>query len=261
MLKRVSIHASPTFRSILALVLREMSTTYGKSIGGYIWVVFEPILTITFLSLIFSIVLASPPLGFNFPLFYATGFLPFLLYRDTTNKVSAALQFSSSLLKYPSVTFIDAIIARLCLCVITGTFVFVIIMFGIVNIANMYISYEASRIFTAIFLTFLLGFGIGVLNSVLFLYSQDWSRIWSILNRPLFIVSGILFIFESVPDPFKDVLWYNPIIHIVGITRSGFYPHYEASYASILYVSLLGLTTLTMGLFLLRRWAENLLNK
>ena len=56
-------------RTILALILREMSTTYGRSAGGYIWAVLEPAAGIALLAFAFSLALRAPSLGTNFALF------------------------------------------------------------------------------------------------------------------------------------------------------------------------------------------------
>ena len=68
-------------RAIGALVLREMATTFGRSPGGWLWAVAEPVAVIALLSFAFSLAFRSPSLGTSFPLFYATGYLPFLLFR------------------------------------------------------------------------------------------------------------------------------------------------------------------------------------
>ena len=73
-------------RTILALILREMSTTYGRSAGGYIWAVLEPAAGIALLAFAFSLALRAPSLGTNFALFYATGYLPFMLYFYSAKK-------------------------------------------------------------------------------------------------------------------------------------------------------------------------------
>ena len=49
----------PMARTIGALVMREMSSTYGKSTGGYLWVILEPIAGIVLLTVIFSIALLA----------------------------------------------------------------------------------------------------------------------------------------------------------------------------------------------------------
>ena len=106
-------------RTIIALVLREMGATYGQSPGGYVWAVVQPIGIICILSVGFSLLVRSPSLGTSFLLFYATGFLPFDMYNILTQKISGALTYSRPLLAYPRVTWLDAILGRFVLNVLT----------------------------------------------------------------------------------------------------------------------------------------------
>ena len=108
-----------TLRAVSALILREVSTTYGRSPGGYVWAVLEPAAGIALLTLIFSVGFRSPPLGTNFALFYAAGLLPFLMYSDISGKLGQTIQFSRALLAYPRVTFLDALMARFLLNMMT----------------------------------------------------------------------------------------------------------------------------------------------
>jgi capsular polysaccharide transport system permease protein len=82
-----------------------------------------------------------------------------------------------------------------------------------------------------------------------------------VLNRPLFILSGIFFTFEMVPKAFQAVLWWNPIVHIIGVMRSGFYGNYNAAYVSLPYVIGIGLGTFVIGAWLLRRHASALIEQ
>ncbi|MEM6933365.1 MAG: sugar ABC transporter permease, partial [Pseudomonadota bacterium] len=118
-------------RSISALILREMSTSYGRSPGGYIWAVLEPAAGIALLSLVFSVAFRTPSLGTSFPMFYATGMLLFVMFADVQSKVALSLLFSKQLLTYPTVTFVDAMLARFVLNVITQLMVGYIILAGI----------------------------------------------------------------------------------------------------------------------------------
>jgi capsular polysaccharide transport system permease protein len=105
-----------------------------------------------------------------------------------------------------------------------------------------------------------LAFGVGVLNSFLFSMVPIWQRVWSIINRPMFIISGIFFTFETIPQPYRDYLWYNPLIHVVGMIRSGFYPTYNANYVSPLYVYGVSLLLIAIGLLFLRRHYRSVLD-
>ena len=73
-------------RVLFALVVREMSTKFGRSYGGYIWAIAEPLGGIMLLNLAFSLTVRRPPLGTNFPLFYATGIMPFFLFTGVSGR-------------------------------------------------------------------------------------------------------------------------------------------------------------------------------
>tara|TARA_R110002049_G_scaffold117332_2_gene270537 strand:- start:120896 stop:121711 length:816 start_codon:yes stop_codon:yes gene_type:complete len=249
-----------SLRTISALVLREMVTTYGRSPGGYLWAVIEPVAGIALLTLIFSAGFRAPALGTNFPIFYATGMLPFLMYNDLAGKVALSLLFSKPLMAYPAVTFVDAIIARFIVNLLTQVLVVYITFGGIMLIFDTRLLPDYPTIVTAFGLAALLGLGVGTMNCYLFTRFPVWQRAWSILMRPMFIISCIFFTFETIPQPYNDYLWYNPLVHVVGLVRRGFYSSYDGSYISVLYLLALSLGLLMSGLLLLRRHHRFLLN-
>ena len=246
-------------RSIMALILREMSTTYGRSPGGYIWAVLEPAVGIALLTVIFSIGFRSPSLGTSFPIFYATGMLPFLAYMDVQAKLSTALVFSKTLLTYPRVTFLDALLARFFLNFVTQLLVSYVIFTAIMMTLETRTSLDFAQIALSFSMVAVLAFGVGTINCYLTMRFEVWQRVWAIVNRPLFIISCIFFLFDAIPEPYKSVLWYNPLIHIVGAMRAGFYPYYVADYVSVAYVMGLGMGMTVFGLLLLERHHRDLL--
>ncbi len=250
-----------TTRSITALVLREMATTYGRSPGGYIWAILEPIGAIAILTLVFSLLLRSPSLGTNFPLFYATGFLPFALYTTLAAKISQSIRFSRPLLAYPSVTYMDAILARLLLTLLTQVTVFYIIISGLHMIYDLRTVLDLPTILLSLAMATAMGFAVGVFNCFLTSVLPVWENIWQIINRPLFLLSGVFFLYEDLPGVGQDYLWYNPLIHVTGVMRAGFYPTYDATYVSLIYFFAIALGLSTLGLILLGRYHRHILNE
>lgn len=250
-----------TMRAVIALVLREIATTYGRSPGGYVWAVLEPAAGIALLSLIFSAGFRSPPLGTNFALFYAAGILPFLMYSDISGKLGQTIQFSRALLTYPRVTFLDALVARFSLNTLTQLVVHGLVMGFILLMLQPNTTFDVSKIALAYVMLLALAFGVGTLNSFLSLAYPVWQTAWAILNRPLFLVSCVFFNFEVVPQPYADYLWFNPLVHIVGMMRDGFYPFYQPTYVSVMYPIVLGGVLGMVGLFLLNRYHRDILDK
>lgn len=247
-------------RTIFALMLREMATSYGRSVMGYLWALVEPIAALALLSIVFALVLRSPPLGSNFPLFYASGYLIFQIYTNVGNKVAGAVQFSRPLLEYPAVTPLDAILARFILNMLTQMMIIYIVLTGIIVIYDLKLILDLGAILLALLMAAVFTLGIGTLNCYLFVAFPAYVQIWAILNRPMFIISCIFFLFEAIPQPFRDFLWYNPLVHIIGMMRRGVYATYEANYVSVWYVMGLGLLLFLVGLLLLRRHLRDALN-
>ncbi|WP_128255032.1 ABC transporter permease [Falsirhodobacter deserti] len=243
-----------TGRAVGALILREMATTYGRSPGGYLWAILEPVAGIVMLTLVFSLMLRTPPLGVNFAIFYATAMIPFRLYATLTARIQTAINYSRPLLVYPSVTFMDALIARFALALLTGLLVSYIVFTGIRIMFDTRTTVDLANIGLGYAMLTVLALGIGTLNCVLISFVPLWDRIWGILTTPLMILSGVFYTFDTLPAAAQQYLWYNPLLHVVGQVRSGFYAEYDASYVSPLYVFGFGLVPLTLGLILLRRW-------
>jgi capsular polysaccharide transport system permease protein len=250
-----------TPRTVMALVLREMSTTYGRSPGGYLWAVLEPIGAVLLLSLGFSLLLRAPSLGTSFLMFYATGYLPFGLYQNVSLAVTRSLRFSRPLLAYPGVTWVDTIIARFVLNTLTQLMVFVVVTAGILALIDTRAVIDMTPLLLGLASAALLGLGIGTLNCFLIGSFPLWENIWSIVTRPLFLASGIFFIYEDMPRAAQDVLWWNPILHVTGIVRTGFYPTYEADYVSHVFVLGTAALTLAAGLLFLGRYWRDILER
>ncbi|MDJ0858392.1 MAG: ABC transporter permease [Dinoroseobacter sp.] len=249
-----------SLRVIGALILREMSTSYGRSAGGYLWAVLEPAAGIALLTLVFALGFKSPPLGTNFPLFYATGIVPFLMYLDISGKLGTAVMFSKPLLAYPAVRYLDALVARFLLNAVTQLMVGCMLFFGLLWVFETRTVLDPGRIALAFAMTLALAAGVGTLNCFLMSRFPLWQRIWAILNRPLFIISCIFFTFEAAPAELRSILWWLPTIHPIGVMRAGFYPGYEASYASPFYIFSLSLGMVLLGLACLQRSHRDLIH-
>ena len=252
---------SQALRAISALLLREMATTHGRSFGGYAWAILEPVAGIALLTFVFSLAFHNPPLGDNFAMFYATGILPFTIYVQLYVKLMQSIWFSKPLLQFPTITFADAIISRFVLTMMTQIIVFSVILTGIILWFTPRVALDLTGIALALAMTAVLGCGVGVLNCLLISVFPTWQRVWNILHKPMFIISGIFFILEAVPEPYRSILWFNPLIHIIGTLRKSVYPTYDATYVSLTYVFGFGLTCLMVGLLFLRRWHKDILYK
>ncbi|MCW1931508.1 ABC transporter permease [Pararhodobacter zhoushanensis] len=248
-------------RTITALVLREMTTRFGRTPGGFAWAIMQPLATIIILGMAFSLIARSPSLGTSFIFFKATGIMPFTMFRSNSGMIAKSLSYSKALLSYPGVTWMDAVLARLILNTLVTVAVTVLILTGIILYEGLTLIIDWPMAILSMALSALLGFGIGVLNCYLFERVVIWSNIWGIMSAPLMIISGVILLYEDLPSEAQTYMWYNPLIHITGMMREAFYSTYQPNYISVTYVVLFSLIPLVVGLLLLRKHHLYLLNR
>ena len=241
-----------TLRTIVALILREMASTYGRNPGGYVWAILQPMGTLIVLSVGFSLLLRAPSLGTNFMMFYATGMLPFQFYGEMAQKSARALNYSRSLLAYPRMTWIDAVISRSVLAVLTQAAVLCVVMTGIIQFYDLHPTIDVIPMLHAVAIAALLGIGVGLNNAVLFGLFPVWKTIWQIVTRPLFLASAVLYIVEDLPVSVQTIMVWNPLAHVTGLGREAFYSTYDPSYVSLRYCYGLALVLVLSGLVFMR---------
>jgi capsular polysaccharide transport system permease protein len=95
-----------------------------------------------------------------------------------------------------------------------------------------------------------LGASLGLLLCAANVYNNVVERLLGpLLTRPLFWVSGVFFSVESLPTSAREVLAYNPLLHVIDLIRDGVFPGYEARHVNawypvawVLVLAFLGLT-------------------
>lgn len=236
-------------RTIMAMCLREISSQNSGFAGGYLWSLIMPVITIIALVMVFSAISRTPPVGHDFAIFYATGMLPFTMFRNMSSKMEWSIQRARNLLNFPRVTFFDVFLASFLVTFVTQILITVIIMatilflfdtdttFSLIGNAEVYLS--------AAFL----GTGVGLTNLAIKTKFPLWEFIWSFATRPLLFISGIIILVESLPRPYSDWLMLNPLVHITGRLREVTYVDYNGSYASLLYSNQIALVLNFVGLF------------
>lgn len=235
-------------RVIGALILREIRTRYGHSKIGFAWALLEPITHIAVLSMIFISIGRTPPVGNSMIPFFATGILPFLLFRNLSDSVTSALDANRALLTYPIVKEVDTLFARAMLELATSVLVMMIVYsllfcFGIGPLPA-----RLSAMAGAMLSLALLGFGVGTINSVILQRMPSWKNVYNLLTRPLFFISGVFFTIDTLPAKVKDILLWNPILHGVEWMRYGYYVNFRGTSFDANYIMAWGLGATVLGL-------------
>ncbi|OJF95599.1 ABC transporter permease [Pararhizobium antarcticum] len=241
-------HIQTHLRVVAALLIREMEARFGSKPGGYAWALMDPVSHVLLMTLIFQAIAHAPALGTSFPLFFATGYIGFQFYQAMAGYLNGAVKANKSLLSYPNVAPIDAMVARYLLQFGTTALVAIVVLGGIIAFMRVPVDLYWPALIEAAFVGSILALGNGLINNVMFVKYPLYEQVFSIISRPLFMVSGVFFLPDSIPAPYKEVVLLNPLVHLTMLFRTGFYDEYRAIGLDTSYLYSFAFLTLFFGM-------------
>jgi capsular polysaccharide transport system permease protein len=237
---------------INAIVLREMRTRFGRHRMGYLWALFEPVMYIATFA-VFSVLLGRRmPHGFAVVPFLVTGFLPSLSFSHVATQGMHAINGNRGLLFYPDIRPLDLVISRTLLEIATYLLVFMLLMAGWALWEGRLEVHNVPLTLAGMLLAAGLGGSLGLVLCGLSVFSSSVERLAGPLMRPLFWISALFFSTNELPSEPRGVMLHNPVLHVVELTRSGWFPGYDVPEVSVWYPAVWILVLAYFGLTLER---------
>ena len=238
---------------IYALLLRELSSRFGKSRGGFFWVMVEPVAHLLVPVFIFTFIRQRLVPGVEYPVFLVYGFLPFLLFKVICLQMVNGVNAVKGLLAYRQVLLMDVFIAKAMAYAVIQAIVFAIVLTGLAMFGFEVLPPRPVEFAAILALTVMFGFGLGLVLAAVTSLVPDARSVVSIMFMPLYFISGILFPVTRFPDEWMRVLAINPVLHLVELSRSMGVEGYESfKYLSLVYPVTLAFTLTVIGLMLYR---------
>ena len=228
-----------------------MDARFGNKPGGYVWALLDPAAQVLIMTIIFGAIGRTPALGTSFPMFFASGYLAFAFYASMSTYIASAVKANRSLLSYPVVAPIDTVVARFILQFVTSIVVTIVII--LIADAESYTAQKFNFPILAVsaLMGAFLGLGMGLVNVTLFSRYSLYGKVFALINRPLYLISGVFFLPDDMPHPFREVILLNPIAHLIMWFRSGFYSEYRPEGLDRAYVIESSMVLIFVGLVLL----------
>jgi len=240
----------------MALFLRELKTRFGRHRMGAAWLFLEPIAHLSLMMLIFGSVRAASVAGSEFPVFFLSGIIPYIMFRSIATRVMEGVEGNMGLFNYRHIKPMDVFLSRTLLEV--GLYVVVLVFMAI---ALMWAGFHIAVSMPLEFMLLLggmaiMGLGLGLVLSVAADFSPEAKPVFRMVFLPLYFISGVIFPVAMIPQAYREWLSWNPLFHAVEWLRYTFLPHYsvvpEVSLRGFLGPTLL-ILFLGLALYRLRR--------
>ena len=245
-------------RIIWALLMREVSTRYGHSDIGFLWLVAEPLIFVVGVSTVWSQIRPSLEHGMLLIPFLLSGYLPLVMVRQVVNYSTSAIRANQGLLYHRQITPLQLLLVRTFMELIGTTLAAVVVIFfmsllGLLPPLKDFL--DVGLILGGWFLLFWLGLAIALVMGALSAIYEFVERFANIFTYIMIPVSGVFFMAAWMPPLIRDKIMLLPFIHGYELIRRGIYGHGVPTYYNIP-LAVAWNTGLTFAGLLLLRWAR-----
>jgi capsular polysaccharide transport system permease protein len=249
-------HRSPweVQRAVLfAILLREMKTRVGGQWVGAVWTLIEPLTHVLIVVTIIGVVRGRAITGIEYPVYLVTGMLPYFLFQNLSLRLMDCVDTNKGLFTYRQVKPLDTMLSRACVEGLMNLIVYIFTLALLGRLGFSVIPADPLEMFGANAMLALLGTGLGIFYAVVV---YDRPRLKSFLrmtSMPLYFASGVIFQVDRLPREYVDWLLFNPLLHLVELSRHAFIPAYTpVDGVNVTYPFVFALTVCAIGLMTYR---------
>ena len=209
-------------RVLRALIVRDLMMRYGREGGGFVWVIIEPMLLCVGVTAVWMIIKPGFEKGVVVSALVFTGYMPLTLWRHISNLGVHIFRRSGLLFYHRPISILDIFWSRIILEFTAASTAFLIVYIALIGLGFVEPIYDWSLCL----LGWLIMAYVATAASLLFAVATEiyeWSeKLVQPFQYLLIPLSGTFFIVDWLPESIREIIWYNPLVHIYEIIRSGF---------------------------------------
>lgn len=244
---------------VFAVFIRELNARFGRFTLGYVWALLEPLFFVLVLSFVRGRFTGAPIAGLPPVVFFASGVLPFLLFRNIVTTSIGAVESNHGLFNYQRVKASDVFAARFLLELLITLIVSLVIFVALPFLNQDFRYNDTLQTLAALTLLLLFTAGIGLIFTVLGPIWVEAKKVLPMILRPLLFISGIFFPINSLPPAARDYFLWNPILHALELLRGGAFVGHSSHEASWSYLFWSSILTFALGLTIYRLYRVHIL--
>lgn len=237
-------------RVIGALLLREMSTRFGRENLGFLWLFVEPALLGGTIGLMHHLSGHGLPGGVDILSFWVLGYIPYYLFRAVVNRAPGAIVSNQSLLFHRRITILDIMISRNLLdggAVLGAMAVFVLVL----GAATGTWPEQPAKLVAGMALMLAISHGLSLLIAAGSVYTEMFERMTHLVTYLTLPILGAFFMVFWLPTELQEIVLWIPTVHCFELVRDGQFgsavpTHYDVGYVlgCVALLNLFGLAAL-----------------
>ncbi len=222
-------------RIVVALMLRELITRYGRKGLGFAWVIGEPLIFCLGVLVLWSVARPDYEHGIRMGPFVMTGYMCLLLLRHQITLSLSALQANVGLLHHRGIAVLHLYIARNILEFLGTTAAFVVVYAVLMGLGQVSWPANLLLLYGGWFLLAFMATGLAMIFAALAIRYDVMERIVPLFTYILIPMSGVFFMAAWVPAAYRNTFLLIPLPHVVEMVRAGVFGEFVETHFDPLY--------------------------
>lgn len=235
-------------RVIKALLIRELTTRFGRENIGFLWVMAEPLLFALLVGVVWRAIRGPEVSGVDVIAFVVTGYIPLVLFRSTVSRSVSSFSANASLFYHRQVKVLDLILVRFLIEFIGHMMAYLAIGVGL-GLAGIFpVPYDLGFLILGWLYYSFFTFTVALVVAPLSEMSEILEKIVPVSTYLMIPFSGAFYFVSALLPAAAEAVLYAPPVHGMEMMRYGVFgpsisPQYEFVYpiAVCLPVMLIGL--------------------
>jgi capsular polysaccharide transport system permease protein len=251
--------ASRHARIIGALMMREMTTRFGREGLGFAWVIGEPLLFCLGVLVLWTIIKPSYEHGLRIGPLVMTGYMCLLLLRHQIQFSLSALEANIGLLYHRRIGIMHIFFARSLLEFAGATAAFVIVYVVLLALRQVELPHDWLLLYGGWITMAWCSFGVALIFAGLAIRYDLMERLVPVLSYSMIPLSGAFFMVGWIPAQYRDAYLLVPLPHGIEMVRAAVFGEFVHTYYDPVYAWISGSVMVILGMILLAG-AKNRIN-
>lgn len=245
-------------RVVGALMIRELTTRFGRENIGFLWIMAEPLLFASLVGVLWRFMKGPEEHGVSVVAFVASGYIPLVMFRTSVNRAIRSIGVNASLMYHQQIKILDLVLVRFLVELIGHMMAYLFIGTVLIALGLFPVPHDFGYLILGWSYYALFTLGLTLMISPLSEMSEVLEKFMPVTTYMMVPFSGAFNSVSWLTPAAQQAVLYSPPVHGMEMMRYGIFGDAIAPHFEFLYPLEFCLVCVALGLFLCRRVRKTL---
>lgn len=239
-------------RVIHALMIRELTTRFGRENIGFLWIMVEPLLFAGLVAIMWRVMKGPEEHGINIVAFVITGYIPITVFRHGVSRSVSVFVANSSLLYHRQIKVLDFVLVRFLIELLGAMMGYVFIATILIAFGQFPVPANIGSLIAGWLLYALISFSICLVVAPLSEMSEVMEKFIPVTTYIMIPFSGLFTMASWLTPTMREYLLWSPFVNAMELMREGVWGNKITAYYNLWNPIIFSVIMMLIGLALCR---------